>query len=340
MKKYFYLIFVLLVFACSEEEVEVSSIKPAFIFKGEGVVLDSCPSEYLPAVYSVDELEFVETPGFAIVPDDKKMYEIAGQMAVVGYNPIFLVDEFQFSKKLVERFDKTTFVTKRNFRGNSVVAKFNSRKISYLTGVFACMATESHRFAYVGCDTLSNEAYVKINSFLLGAKSMDKNASVKWIKINKAGEEPLSEQIGMLAKENFSLIALCGKDRELEEAISSLNLPFVGYYPNENTDSQLAYFFCDNGQLWTKVLKDFFADSLAVIYESGFSDNSVRFLGYSDKLSYDNLQVMDSVVMNLDSLDIFVGPIFDTEGFLRVSEGEKISDENLELVNWLIYGIK
>ncbi len=339
MKKYIYLLLVLFIFACHEEEAKADKIKPAFIFRGGSVVLDSCPSEYLFAVYNVSEIEFVDVPGFAVVPDNEEMYEIVGQMAVVGYNPVFLVDDFQFSEKLVKRFEGTTFFTNKKLGENSVVVRFNSREINYLAGVFACLATKTHKFAYVGSDTVSNEAFVNINSFMLGAKSIDKNASTKWVKINKAGEQFLSEQVSVLKENDFDLIFVSEKNKELEEMISSLKLPFVGYY-GEKSKNQLAYFSCDYGMLWKNVMEDFCNNKLEKSYEYGFKENSIKLSRYRERLSADDMGVFSNTTMEMGTVDIFIGPIFDNEGFLRVPAGEKISDENLKSVNWLIRGIK
>ncbi len=337
-RRLFLLCLVCFTLGCSREKVLEKS-KPAFVFKGGSVKLDSFPSEFSPFVNRIAELDFIKSPGYVIVPDGEQMYEIVGQMAVIGYEPIFLVDNFGFAEKLTKRFAKTTFFADYKFSENTIEAKLNWVKAKYLAGAIACLITDKHRFAYLGSDTVSSSAFAQINSFALGAKSLDPQAEVDWIKLKMDKETPLAEQLKILQKSDYGLVILGENDQELEQAIEKLKLPFVGFGTDKNKQ-RLARFYYDYSPLWIRALQDFVLDSLEDSYEYGLEDYCVGLVDYGENLPKEKIFLLDSVLVRVDSSAVFVGPIFDCDDNMRVYYGDTILDTELRFMNWVVKGVR
>ncbi len=340
MKKILFVLWlVCLTLGCSQQKV-MDNPKPAFVFKGGGVHLDSLPAEFLASMSRVKELGFIKSPGCVIVPDDERMYKIVGQMAVVGYDPIFLVDNFGFAEKLAKRFAKTTFFADYKLSPNTVKVKLNWVKAKYLAGAVGCLITEKHRFVYLCGDTITSSAYAQLNAFAMGANSIDPQAQVEWIKPRKDDEKlSVAEQLKGLKRGDYGLVVLGENDQELEEIIKEMQLPFVGFGIDKDKH-RLARFYYDYSPIWIKALQDFVLDSLQSGYEYGLEDYCVGLVDYGKSLPKENILLLDSVLARVDSSAVFVGPIFDSDDNVRVYYGDTILDTELRFMNWLVKGVR
>ena len=266
------------------------------------------------------------------------MFDIVGQMAVVGYDPIYLVDDFGFAEKLTKRFGRTTFLLNYKFGQNTVKARLNWNKASYLAGAIGAMMVENHRFAYLGCDSVSGEAFAQINSFALGARFVDPTAEVSWIKLSVDKKLSFADQLKKIKKEDYGLLVLGENSKELEAAVQKLRCPFIGF-GQDSQKQRMARFYYNYTPLWVRTLQDFVLDSLSSSYDYGLRDYSVGLTEYGKNIPQEKIFLLDSVLVHIDSSQIFVGPIFDKNDNLRVNYGDTIIDAEIRFMDWVVKGV-
>ena len=324
--------------ACAKEEV-FEKPKPAFVFKGAVVNLDSVPRLYRPFVAEVERLNFVKSPGCVVVPDNQQMYEVVGQMAVVGYDPIFLVDDFAFGEKLAKKFGNTTFFSKFKYGENATVARIDRCQAQYLAGAVACLLTENHNFAYLSCDSVSADAFAGINAFMLGAQFVDPLAKMVWYKLGNSEDLPIAKQLKDLPVDDYGLLVVGDVDFELERAVKRLRVPFIGFGKDDDRN-RLASFFYNYDPVWITALQDFALDSLRADYDFGMREQAVGLVGFGTKIDQEKIATLENVLGRVDSAKIFVGPIFDQNRNLRVNYGDTISETERRYMDWLVKRIR
>lgn len=220
-------------------------------------------------------------------------------------------------------------------------------QMRYLTGIVAGMQTETDKIGYVAAFPIS-EVNRGINAFTLGVKSVNPDAEVyvewcnSWIgeeESRKAAEQLLNQyDIDVMAMHTDAMAPL--------EVAEENGIWSIGY----NIDNSKNYpdsFLTAAVWNWER----FYTPRIQEYKEGRFASNSywesadTEMIDISDFTDNVKPGIYDAVAKEKQKLesggfDVFYGPITDTEGKVRVQEGESMSDnELLYEFDWYVEGV-
>ncbi len=220
-------------------------------------------------------------------------------------------------------------------------------QMRYLTGVVAGMQTESNEIGYVAAFPIS-EVNRGINAFTLGVKSVNPDAKVYVTWSNSWTDEDAARQAAESLLDTYSIDVLTMHTDSLAplEVAEEAGIWSIGY----NLDNSQNYpesFLTAAVWNWEK----FYTPRIQEYGQGRFvSENywEAAETGIIDLAPYTDLVkegIAERVAEEKEKMesgwfDVFYGPIIDTEGTLRVIEGESMSDnEILTEFDWYVEGV-
>ncbi len=286
------------------------------------------------------------------VPFDESCMDIMKRMIEEGCE-VIICNSFDYGKWIVqvaERYPDTVFLHATGTESGDNITTYFGRmyQMRYLSGVVAAMQTETDNIGYVAAFPIS-EVNRGINAFTLGVKSVNKDATVHviWTEswtdydTNKQAAEKLVNEIGVdvIAMHCDSVAPL---DVAEKEGIWSIgyNIDNSGHYPNS--------FLTAPVWSWEKFYTPQIEKYLQGKYHSGNywegSDSGlVQLAPLTSNVKYGIAEVVEEKKEMIDSgsYDVFYGPVTDTDGNIRIPEGENMPDEvMLNSFNWYVEGVK
>jgi basic membrane protein A len=217
---------------------------------------------------------------------------------------------------------------------------------SYLIGMAAGLMTETNQLGYVGSFP-TDSVYTSVNSFQLGARSVNPDVTTKVVLINswfdpgaarQAGETLVDDGADFLfgimdeaaylevAEERGVWAAMWNTDMRRfgpEAYVSSIELDWNDYYIEEV------------GSL----LDGTWEGNRNVLLPIGMGVDRDDWGENVPQEVQDQVDAVREQMLN-EGLNVFVGPIYDTEGNEVIAEGEELSDEYLYREwTWAVEGV-
>ena len=294
------------------------------------------------------EMEFVETIGVENVPKDSTAERVLVDLIKEGYN-VIVCTSYDYQKttlKVAEAYPNVHFL---NSTGSAVAKNVGSYfgktfEGNYLAGVLAGLMTKSNKLGYVGGNPI-NVAILDVNAFLMGARQVNPDVTLKviwintWFNPSKEREAALS-----LIDVGADVLAHDTNTPSIHQAAQSKGVYSIG------RNSDMARFAPEavlTGTVWT--WDGYYGPVFKAIHEGNFQpsaywgslkDGVVSLAPYAAFIPDEKIKVVEEYKARLLAGEpVFKGPIYDNQGKLRVAAGESLTDSELRKVDWYVQGI-
>jgi len=223
-------------------------------------------------------------------------------------------------------------------------------QVRYLSGIVAGMKTKTNKIGYVAAMNIP-EVVRGINAFTLGVLSVNKNAVVKAIWTN-TWYDPAKEKEAAkaLLDQGVDVIAQHQDTTGPQIAAQEKGVWSIGYNSDMSKAAPDAYMTAPIWN-WGPYYVDQVNKIIAGTWKSESywgpmeADNSksIIYLAPLTKVAPQGAQeAVDKVKADIISgkNKVFVGPIYDNTGTLRVKEGEVMSDKDMLSFDWFVKGVE
>lgn len=342
--------------ATEETTEEVASEEAAdglrvAVFHGGPISDEGWDMLFHQAMLSVEETYTnVETAYVENQPYSGEATRTLEQLATDGADIIFLTTEYaDLMYEAAARHPDTIFLECNGHKAEGNVSWFYVEHWdpSYLIGMAAGLMTETNKLGYIGSFPFPS-VYTSVNSFHLGAQSVNPDVTTSVVLVNSWFDPAAERQAAEALIESGvdMLFGIMGTPVYLQVAEEQGVMAAVWTVPSAQ--------FGPNAYI-SSVLSDwvYYYDLVVGQYLEGNLDPSQpTLLGigegtdrdeWGQNVPEDVRQQVDAVreqMMNED-LNVFVGPIYDAAGELRVAEGEEMDKLTLyQSWDWAVQGVQ
>jgi len=215
----------------------------------------------------------------------------------------------------------------------------------YLSGIVAGLKTQTNKIGYVAAMPIG-EVIRGINAFTLGVRSVNPEATVEVVWLNSWYDPALEKTTALtLIDKGCDVIAQHCDTTSPQVAAEEKGVFAIGYNSSTYDAAPNAYLTAPlfNWGVWYTQDVQSIIDGTwkAQRYWEGLNSGMVAL----DKLSENCAEGTAEVVAEAEakikdgSLIIFQGPLKDNKGNLVVSEGQVMTDGELESFNWFVEGV-
>ena len=215
----------------------------------------------------------------------------------------------------------------------------------YLAGILAGLETQTGCLGYVA-STRNPEVCRSVNAFLLGARETRPDARLIVTFVGSWSNPDAEQQAAARLVEHGADILNSHQDTMAVQAYADAHgILFFDYlepYPSpEGSGLGLADVQCRWDMVYERMLRDYLKGRFRDIYWIGIEDDAVGLQGFSPRVSEEARSRVEAEEQRLrENGSVFSGAIYDTEGNLRVAEGESLSDAALIHLDWYAEGVE
>ncbi len=220
-------------------------------------------------------------------------------------------------------------------------------QIRYLSGIAAGLQTETNEIGYVAAFPIS-EVNRGINAFTLGVRSVNPEADVyvswtnSWVDDDAASEASLK----LIENHNIDLIAMHVDSLMPLKIADEHNVMSIGYNFDNSLDYPDTYL---TSAVWN--WKNFYTPHIlecmqgrftGINYWEGVDTGIVSLAPFSNKVKDGVIEAVEAERERLRSgtFDVFYGPVYDSEGNIRIAEDESMTDDYmLNSFDWYVEGV-
>ncbi len=291
----------------------------------------------------------ISTKFIESVPEGAEAERVIRDLAKSGHNLIFTTSFGYMNPtlKVAKLFPKTTFEHSTGYKQSKNVGTYMCRFYEgrYLTGIIAGKMTKSNQLGYVAAFPIP-EVIRGINSFTLGAKSVNPDIQVKVIWVNSWFDP--------------------GKEREASEALIDQGVDVVTHHtdstaPTTTAEEKGVYSigyhsdmakYGENAHLtatthvwdtyYTKVAKEVLEGSWKpTAVWGGIKDGMIELAPLNKKIPADVVTRVEKVknAISDGSFHPFSGPIKNQDGKIIVEEGKSLTDNDLLGMTYYVDGV-
>jgi basic membrane protein A len=292
----------------------------------------------------------VQTSFVESVPEGAEAERVITQFASEGYDVIFTTS-FGYMDTTIEvakKFPDVVFGHCSGYKRAENVFTYFGRMYQpkYLAGIIAGKMTKSDKIGYVAPVQIP-EVIRLINAFALGARSVNPNAEVRIVWTGTWVNPTLEmEAANALIDAGCDIIATGADSAAPMQAAEKKGLYSFGYDSdarNKAPNSFLTAPMWDWSVIYKDVIKKIkagFTDWENLDYWKGLESGVVKLAPYSDLVPPDIQKMVDARAEELkENDDIFVGPIKDQSGAVKIPKGVKMTDKELLSMNWFVQGV-
>jgi basic membrane protein A len=299
--------------------------------------------------YMVEQLgDKVETTYIENVPEGPDAARIFRQYAQKGYDMIFATSFGYMDPmyEVAEEFPDVIFEHCSGYKTRENMATYFGRMYQprYLSGLVAGEMTESNTIGYVAAFPIP-EVIRGINAFTRGVRKVNPDAQVRIVWTN-TWYDPVKEREAAVAllDQGADIIAQHQDTTEPQKAAKERGELGVGY------DSDMAKFVGDAvlvspmwnwGPYYTRVVRDAINGEWEKhSFWGGLDTGIVQLSDFSPKVPQ---EVKDLVAEERERItsgewDVFWGPVKNQDGEVVVPEGEKMTDQEMLNMEFLVEG--
>ena len=220
-------------------------------------------------------------------------------------------------------------------------------QIRYLSGIAAGLQTETNEIGYVAAFPIS-EVNRGINAFTLGVRSVNPEADVyvSWTNSWVDDDASSAATINLIENHNIDLLAMHVDSLMPLEVADEHNIMSIGYNFDNSLDYPDTYL---TSSVWD--WKNFYTPHIleciqgkftGTNYWEGVDTGIVSLAPFSDKVKDGVIEAVEAERERLKSgtFDVFYGPVYDSEGTLRIAEDESMTDDYmLNSFDWYVEGV-
>lgn len=222
-------------------------------------------------------------------------------------------------------------------------------EVRYLAGIVAGMKTKTNKIGYVAAQTIP-ECVRGINAFALGVQSVNKDAVVE-VEWTNTWYDPAKEKEAAkaLIAKGVDVIAQHQDTTGPQVAAEEAKISSIGYNSDMSKAAPNAYM---TAPIWNwgpyyadqvkKVLDKTWKSESVFIPISQDNNESIIYLAPLTKNAPEGAQAaVDKAKADILSgkNKVFVGPLYDNEGNLKLKDGEVMSDKDMLSIQWFVKGV-
>lgn len=292
----------------------------------------------------------VKTAYFESVPEGAEAERVITQFADEGYNLVFTTSYgyMDTTIKVAQKYPKVVFGHCSGYKRAQNVFTYFGRMYQpqYLAGIIAGKMTKTGKIGYVSPHPIP-EVIRHINAFTLGARSVNPAAQVQVVWTNSWFDPTAEKDAAVVMMDaGCDLIATGADSAAPLQAAQERNLPSFGYDSDARQFAPKSFLTApiwDWSVIYQDVIKKMeegFTDWENLDYWGGLETGVVKLAPYSDLVPADVRQIVDAKAEEIAQDDnIFVGPIKDQKGTVKVEDGVKLTDAELLSMKWFVEGV-
>lgn len=254
--------------------------------------------------------------------------------------------------KVAEMYPQMKFITTidENLKAMPNVFSFYGRMyhIRYLSGILAAMVSKSSSFGYVYMFN-NSESIRGINAFALGVRKIKPNATVYALKLSNEDTQNISLALDKFYDRypNIKTFTYHLSGNEVEKFCGRNFLQCVSFHVNKQSrfvNSSVGSAVWD----WSLFYRHLAKNIIDNAFKSGVQwlpveTATAKLKGIGSDVSVEAVNYIDAEMSCLLSGEcaVFVGPMYDNKGQLRLSADALMSDEEmLYQFNWFVDGVE
>jgi basic membrane protein A and related proteins len=217
---------------------------------------------------------------------------------------------------------------------------------SYLLGIIAGRMTKSNRLGYVGSFPIP-EVIRDVNSFTLGAQSVNPDVKVNMVFINTWNDPPKEKQAakGLIDAGADVLFGIEDTPSVLQEAAANgvhaatWNSDMSRFGP----EAFLSAVVLNWGEHYVERVQAAMDDTWeSEDYWGTLDEGAVELAPYGEAVPEEVREEVDEKLAGFEdgSFNPFVGPIADQTGEVRIADGEEVTFEQFVAWDWFVQGIE
>ena len=291
----------------------------------------------------------VKTTFVADVPEGADAERVIRDLASQGHQIIF-TPSFGYMEptlKVAKEFPNVKFESVTGYKTSPNVSASNARYYEgrYLAGVAAGRMTQTNVAGYVAGFPIP-EVLQGINAFTLGMRSVNPKATVKVVWLNAWFDPPREREAAMtLFNQDVDVVAFHTGSTAVMAAAQERGKMAVAYHSDMRKvgpDAQIIAVTHQWGDYYTRRVKAVLDGSWkSGSVWGGVKEGMIRVGDFGPKVPK---KVQDEVLelqktVGSGKLVPFAGPITDNEGRPILAKGQRLTDEQILNMNWLVQGV-
>ncbi len=219
-------------------------------------------------------------------------------------------------------------------------------QMRYLSGIVAGMQTQTNQIGYVAAFPIA-EVNRGLNAFAIGVKSVNPKASVHVVWTDSWIDEKLTEEATnrLLQKADIDVIAMHTDSLKVLEIAEQKGIWSIGYNVDNSEGFPKTFLTAPIWQ-WVNFYEPRILECLQGKFQGnhyweGVESGVVALAPLTDNVKDGIAEMVEKEQKRLQSgtFDVFYGPIKDSEGKIRVGEGESMTDDTmLNAFDWYVEG--
>jgi simple sugar transport system substrate-binding protein len=271
------------------------------------------------------------------------------EMAKRGDKVIFATSfgYMNYMLKVSRDFPKTAFVHVTGYKLGKNMGLVNARFYEgrYLTGVIAGEMTKSNILGYVAAFPIP-EVLQGINAFIKGARSVNPNAELRVIWVNSWYDPGKERQAALtLVSQGADVLTHHTDSTAVVQAAEDEGVYAFGYHSDMSKYGPRAHLTATThhwGDYYVNTIKEVESGTWApTSVWGGYPRGMIKLAPLNDAIPAElqaRIRDMEDQLTNRE-LHPFAGPVVDQSGRTIVAEGEKMSDEQLNKMNYYLQGV-
>jgi basic membrane protein A and related proteins len=291
----------------------------------------------------------VKTTFVADVPEGADAERVIRDLASQGHQIIF-TPSFGYMEptlKVAKEFPNVKFESVTGYKTAPNVSASNARYYEgrYLAGVAAGRMTQTNVAGYVAGFPIP-EVLQGINAFTLGMRSVNPKATVKVVWLNAWFDPPREREAAMsLFNQDVDVIAFHTGSTAVMAAAQERGKMAVAYHSDMRKvgpDAQIVAVTHQWGDYYTRRVKAVMDGSwTSGSVWGGVKEGMIRVGDFGPKVPQ---KVREEVLAQQKAIGAgqwhpFTGPITDNEGREILPKGQRLTDEQILNMNWLVQGV-
>lgn len=298
---------------------------------------------------AVEAMDGVTTSYVESVPEGPDSERVILNMARKGYDAIFATSFGYMDPmlKVAKQFPKVAFLHCSGFKQSENMGNYFGRmyQARYLSGIVAGKMTKSNIIGYAAAFPIP-EVIRGINAFALGAQSVNPDAEVRVV-WTKTWYDPATEKEAAksLLDVGADIIAQHQDSPGPQEAAEEKGVYSIGYNSDMSTFAPKAHLTApvwNWGPYYTKVVDEVRKGTWkAEAAWPGLAEGIVDLAPFGPMVSQEVKDLVDGVKAEIASgkKKVFVGPIKDQKGAVKIADGVTVPDGDLLGMTWFIEGV-
>lgn len=333
-----------------EQASAASKFKVAFVYVGPVGDAGWTYAHDAGRQYLVKKLPNVQTTFVESVPEGADAERVLTELAEKGNKVIFATSfgYMDYVIKVAAKYPNVTFLHCSGYKTSKNVGTYFGRiyEARYLSGIVAGKYTKKNTIGYVGAFPIP-EVVRGINAFALGAQSVNPNVKVKVVWTN-TWYDPATEKEAAksLLNAGVDVIAMHQDTPAPMQAAQEKGAYAVSYNSDMRSFAPKAIL---TGPVWNwgpyyvKTVKDVMDGTWkSSEYWGGMADGIVNLGPYGSMVTADVKKMVDQKrsILLKDDYAVFVGPLKDQSGQIKVQQGQTMSDQQMLSFDWFVQGVE